>query len=97
MCNINYPKFPYKTCAKNVHDKDKAVPKDKLKCDLYELWVHVKCSNLNYLDYRYLKNCNEYWYCIKCSQCFLSTPCQVTKSSWLVVLAPVVTSHCGKI
>ena len=25
-----------------------------------------KCNNLNYLDYRYLQNCNESWYCIEC-------------------------------
>ena len=61
MCNINHPKFPCKICAKNVHDKDKAV-----QCDLCELWIHIKCNNLNYLDYRYLQNCDESWYCIEC-------------------------------
>ena len=61
MCNINQPKFPCRICARNVHDKDKAV-----KCDLCELWIHIKCNNLNYLDYRYLQNCDESWYCIKC-------------------------------
>ena len=61
MCNINYPKFPCKICAKNVSEKDKAV-----QCDLCELWVHIKCNNLNYLDYRYLQNSNESWYCIEC-------------------------------
>ena len=25
-----------------------------------------KCNNLNYLDYRYLQNCDESWYCIEC-------------------------------
>ena len=46
---------------KNVSDKDKAV-----QCDLCELWVHIKCNNLNYLDYRYLQNSNESLYCIEC-------------------------------
>ena len=32
MCNTDDPKFPRKICAKNVHDKDKAV-----QCDLCEL------------------------------------------------------------
>ena len=59
MCN--YPKFPYKTCAKNVSENVKAV-----QCNLCELWVHIKCNNLNYLDYRYLQNSNESWYCIEC-------------------------------
>ena len=46
---------------KNVSDKVKAV-----QCDLCELCVHIKCNNLNYLDYRYLQNSNESWYCIDC-------------------------------
>ena len=61
MCNINHAKYPCRICAKNVHDKDKAV-----QCDLCELWIHIKCNNLNYLDYRYLQNCDESWYCIEC-------------------------------
>ena len=31
-----------------------------------ELWIHIKCNNLNYLDYRYLQICDESWYCIDC-------------------------------
>ena len=50
MCNITYPKFPYRICEKNVSDKDKAV-----HCDLCEPWVHIKCNNLNYLDYSIFK------------------------------------------
>ena len=46
---------------KKVSENVKAVP-----CDLCELWVHIKCNNLNYLDYRYLQNSNESWYCIEC-------------------------------
>ena len=60
MCN--YPtKFPCKICAKNVSENVKA-----FQCDLGELWVHIKCNNLNYLDYRYLQNSNESRYCIEC-------------------------------
>ena len=61
MSNIKHPKFLCRICTKNVHDKDKAV-----QCDLCELWIHIKCDNLNYLDYRYLQNCDESWYCIEC-------------------------------
>ena len=61
MCNINHHKFLCKICAKNVHDKDKAV-----QCDLCERWIYITCNNLNYLDYRYLQNCDESWYCIEC-------------------------------
>ena len=60
MCN--YPtKFPCKICAKNVSKNVKAV-----KYDLCELWTHIKCNNLNCLDYRYLQNSNESWYCTEC-------------------------------
>ena len=61
MCNINHPKFPCKICAKNVQDKDKAV-----QCDLCELWIHIKCNNLDYLYYRHLQKADESWYCIEC-------------------------------
>ena len=61
MCNITYPKFPCRICEKNVSDKDKAV-----QCDLCKLWVQIKYNNLNYLDYTYLQNSNESWYCIEC-------------------------------
>ena len=62
MCNINFPKFSCRICVKNVSDKDKAV-----QCDLCELWVHIKCNNLNYLDYRHFENWNKTWYYIECS------------------------------
>ena len=65
MCN--HPKLPCKICTKNVSEKVKAV-----QCDLCELWVHIKCNNLNYLDYKHLQNSNESWYCIECcSKVFL--------------------------
>ena len=38
----------------------------KATYDLCEHWIHIKCNNLNYLDYRYLQNCDESWYCIEC-------------------------------
>ena len=44
MSNINHPQFPCKICAKNVHDKDKAV-----QCDLCELWIHIRCNLIIYI------------------------------------------------
>ena len=87
MCNINHPKFPCKICAKIVHNKDKAV-----QCNLCELWVHIKNNSLNYLDYRYLQNCDESQYCIECSNTifFLNsfptgTPRQIdVDSTWIL-------------
>ena len=61
ICNINHPKFPCKICTKNTQEKDKAV-----QFDLCELWIHTECNNLNYLDHRYLQNCDESWYCTEC-------------------------------
>ena len=42
------------------------VTKIKLFSVTPELWIHIKCNNLNSLDYRYLQNCDESWYCIEC-------------------------------
>ena len=64
MCNFNHPKFSYKICAKNVQGKDKAV-----HCDLCERWIYIKlnvATLIIYIDYRYLQNCDESWYCIEC-------------------------------
>ena len=37
-----------------------------VECDLCELWAHIKCNNLNYLDYRFLqKSSNVSRYCIE--------------------------------
>ena len=79
MCNINHLKFPCKICAENVHDKNKAV-----QCDLCELWIHIKRNNLNYLDYRYLQNCDESWYCIECCSTIFSFNSLASNKNFLV-------------
>ena len=62
--------------CKNVHDKDKAI-----HCDLCEFWIHIKCNNLNYLDYRDIQNCDESWYCIECcSSIFPFNSCSSNKN-----------------
>ena len=78
MCNINYPKILCKICAKYVHDKDKAV-----QCDHCELGIHTKCNNLNYFDYRYLQNCNESWYFIKCCSAIFPFNSLLTNKNFL--------------
>ena len=36
-------------------------------CDKCNLWVHIKCNNLNFINYQYL-NGNDYpWICLKCN------------------------------
>ena len=36
-------------------------------CDHCNQWVHIKCNDLNDLDYDLLKSKNEFWYCILCT------------------------------
>ena len=87
MCNIHHPKFLCRIYAKNVEDKDKAV-----QCDLCELWIHIKCSKLNYLNYRYVQNCDESWYSLDCAHFFLSPPYQAARTFWLVVQTLIAIS-----
>ena len=35
--------------------------------DLCKLWVHIKCNNLNYVEYQYLSDCSDPWYCLNCN------------------------------
>ena len=37
-----------------------------VQCDLCELWIHIKCNKTRCLDYRYLQNCDEFWYYKDC-------------------------------
>ena len=50
-------------CEKIVRNRDKAIC-----CDLCIKWIHIRCNNLNDLDYEYLKNNDETWYCKTCIQ-----------------------------
>ena len=38
-------------------------------CDLCIKWIHIRCNNLNDIDYEYLiKSNDETWYCKTCIQ-----------------------------
>ena len=54
-------KFPCKICENNVTYCDQAI-----QCDLCDSWVHIKCNDLNYIDYKFLQNSNDPWFCISC-------------------------------
>ena len=86
MCKISYPNFPCKICAKNVSDKVKAD-----QYDLCELWVHIKCNNLNYLDYRCLQNSKELWYCMKC--CSTIFPFNLLSSNKNILVCCSITDN----
>ena len=58
-------KFPCKICEKNVTNCDQAI-----QCDLYDFLVHIKCNDLNYINYKFLQNSNDPWFCISCCKTF---------------------------
>ena len=47
--------------------KSKGNKENSVFCDLCKLWVHIKCNNLNYVDYQYLSGCSDPWYCLHCN------------------------------
>ena len=55
------PKYPCGTCTKTVAKSHNAVC-----CDIWSLWVHIKCNNITKYCYRKLQNSNEPWYCKIC-------------------------------
>ena len=56
------PKFPCRSCNKNVNENHK-----EIQCDICDIWIHIKCNFLNKNDYEYLQNSpNSPFYCIKC-------------------------------
>ena len=65
--NKGEPIFPCKLCPKYVTDNDNAI-----LCDLCQTLVHIKCPHLNYMDYKYLRGCNEPWYCLSCTSTLFS-------------------------
>ena len=54
--------FPCSICTKTIGDND-----DSIYCDNYNLWVHIKCNNLNFIDYQYLNGNDDPWFCLKCN------------------------------
>ena len=44
-------------------------------------WVHIKCNDLNYNDYKFLQNSNDPWFCISCcSENFPFNTVKITNS-----------------
>ena len=50
-------------CEKILKIRDKAI-----YCDLCIKWIHIRCNNVNDLDYEYHENNDETWYCKTCIQ-----------------------------
>ena len=53
--------FPCKICKYKVTNSDQAI-----SCDLCASWVDIKCNELNQIDYKFLHNPNDPWFCISC-------------------------------
>ena len=78
-------KFSCKICENNVTNSDQAI-----QCDLCDSWVHIKCSGLNYIDYKFLQNSNDPWFCISwCSEIF---PFSTVKNKNLSLISVIVTN-----
>ena len=53
--------YPCSFCEKSVLSQHKAIC-----CDHCNQQAHIKCNNLNDLDFNLLKSKNENWYCMIC-------------------------------
>ena len=51
-----------KVCLKTVKISDMAI-----LCDHCDNWIHIKCNNLDKLDYEMLKSTADPWFCISCT------------------------------
>ena len=51
------PQFSCSVFQKSISDKENF-------SDLCKLKVHIKCNNLNYVDYQYLSGCSDPRYCL---------------------------------
>ena len=54
--------YPFAVCKKSVLNQHKAIC-----CDHCNQMVHIKCNDLNDLDYNLLESKDEFWYCILCT------------------------------
>ena len=52
--------FSCSICVKVIGDKEGSI-----FCDKCNLWVHIKCNNLNYIDYKYLSGNDEPWFYLR--------------------------------
>ena len=57
--NIVFPSG--KICEKNVSDKD-----DAIQCDICQDWIHLKRNKVNHIDYKYLQESSDPWFCLSC-------------------------------
>ena len=54
--------FPCSICSKTIGDNDDSIYCDKCSCTYQN--VHIKCNNLNFIDYQYLNGNDDPWFCL---------------------------------
>ena len=54
--------FPFSNCVKAIGDEEGSI-----YCDKCNLWVYIKCNNLNYVDYKYFSGNGDHWFYLKCN------------------------------
>ena len=70
---------PCCVCKKSVNENHKAI-----KCDICQLWVHIKCNKLDKNDYAYyqdIKNKNKDFFVLIASQITYRFPNLMTMNS----------------
>ena len=48
--------YPCRSCKKRIKENE-----NSLQCDLCEMWIHLKCSHLNFIDYKKFQYQTELW------------------------------------
>ena len=61
ICSNSNTVYPCKICNTKIKDTDSAA-----QWDICQFWIHMKCKNLNYIDYKYLQGSSDPWLCISC-------------------------------
>ena len=80
--------FLCKIFNKNVNGNDHAI-----QCDICNFWVHIKCNNLNYIDYKYLQGNNDPSYCITCTSSVFPFNCLNNKKFGSLLISHTETSN----
>ena len=55
--------FTFSICVKAIGDKG-----DSIYCNKCNFWIHIKCNNLNYKNYKYLNENGDPWFCLICNR-----------------------------
>lgn len=58
-----------KACIKIIGQNVDSAVKDEeigIQCEIWEIWLHVKCENISNEGYKVLQLDNTHWYCCGC-------------------------------